>query len=426
MTLVGLTALKRFFRSPATIVGELCFITLLSIGGASLPQADTASAADLARLRQHGPMVTTLVDALGLDRIFHSPAFLLALALAAISLAIVVLEQLRRLRAAWGQVPTEAHFRTAPFQMEFLRPPTMGSTTSYTRIRTSGRLGLAGSPLFHTGLLLVVVAGTLRALFGVSAAVDLLEQETLPPTPAAWAAQWPGPLARPFHLDAPLTLEAVRLAWYESGLIQDLAVQFRLHDAGSQTIGINQEFPTAGGRLYVNSDVGPAALLEWTDGAGTLHRDALLLRQEAPGTFAARTEGALRFHARAHLSATEPRPESLELRVAEGPALLFVGRLSPGSALTLTGGRRVHLAAMPFWARLHGTRDPGLWLVYTGFALGLLGASLTYSLTRVDELVQVSPEEGQERVRIALRPHRFAPLYQERFARLVRDHGGQP
>ena len=134
MTLVGLTAVKRFFRSPATIVGELCFITLLSIGGASLPQADTASAADLARLRQHGPVVTALVDGLGLDRIFHSPAFLLALALAAVSLAIVVEEQLRRLRATWGQVPTEAHFRAAPLQMEFLRPPAMGSPVPFTRI----------------------------------------------------------------------------------------------------------------------------------------------------------------------------------------------------------------------------------------------------------------------------------------------------
>lgn len=426
MTLVGLTAVKRFFRSPATIVGELCFITLLSIAGASLPQADTASAADLARLRQHGPVVTALVDGLGLDRIFHSPAFLLALALAAISLAIVVQEQLRRLRAAWTQTPSEAHFRTAPFQREFLRPPTGESSAPFTRIRRTGRLGLAGSPLFHTGLLLVVIAGTLRALFGVSAAVDLLEQETLPPTASAWGAQWPGPLARPFHLDAPLTLEAVRLTWYESGQVQSLAVQFNLPDAGSQALSINQEFPTSGGRLYVNSEVGPAALLEWTDGAGTVHRDALLLRQEAPGTFAARTGGPLSFHARAHLSAAEPRPGSLELRVTEGPALLFVGRLSPGGALTLPSGSRVHLAALPFWARLHGTRDPGLWLVFAGFALGLLGATLTYSVIQVDELVQVSLEEGQERVRLALRPHRFAPLYHERFARLVRDHGGQP
>lgn len=424
MTLVGLTAVKRFFRSPTTIVGELCFITLASVVGASLPQVGTASAADLARLRQHGPLLTALVDGLGLDHIFRGPVFLFALSLAAVSLAIVVQEQWRRLRTTWAQTPSEALFRTAPYQAEFLRPARGG--TAGAIIRTTGRVGLAGSPLFHTGLLAVVLGATLSALFGVSAAIDLLEQETLPPTAAAWGAQWPGPLARPFQLEAPLTLEAVRLSWYDTGEVRDLGVQFTLAEAGRQVLGINQELPTAGGRLYVNSEVGPAALLEWTDGAGILHREALLLRQESPGAFTTQTNGALGFHVRTHLSAVEPRPTHLELRVTEGPALLYVGRLSPGDAIHLPGGRRVHLVALPFWARLHGTRDPALWLVYTGFALGLLGATLTYTVTRVDELVQVGPEDGQERVHLALRPHRFAPLFQDRFARLVRDHGGQP
>jgi len=415
--------MKRFFRSPVIIVGELCFITLVSVLGASLPQVGTASAAELARLRQHGPFLNALVDALGLDHIFQSPAFLIALGLATVSLCIVVLEQIRRLRKAWSLQPTQGHFKTAPFQADFLRP-TQGAPT--LRIRAGGRLGLAGSPLFHMGLLLVIVAATLRALFGVEAAVDLLEQETLPATVEAWGTQWPGPLARPFRLDEPLVLEAVNIARYTSGDLKELGVRFSMPGSGTHHLGINQEFRTHRGRVYVNADVGPAALIEWSDGTTGIRREALLLAREGSGVFSGRTGGDVALHARIRLPPTEDRPSHLELRITKGPALLFVGPLALGETVTIPGGGTIRLDGLPFWARLHGNRDPGLWLVYAGFMLGLIGAALTYTVIRVDEWVQITPEAGQQRVQVALRPHRFAPLFRERFERLVRDHGGQP
>ncbi len=426
MTLDGLRRLKRFFRSPATIVGELCFITLASVVGASLPQAATASASDIARLRQHGPFISALVDNLALDRVFQSPLFLLGLGMATVSLCIVVLEQIRRLRAAWSQPLAETHFKSVALQTEFLRPAQGGTSTATTVIRSTGRLGLAGSPLFHSGLLLVVIAATLRALFGVEAAVDLLEGEILPPAAAAWVAQWPGPLAKPFQLDAPLTLERVNMTRYDSGELKELGVQFSLPDSGTHQLGINREFQASQGRLYVNSDVGPAALVVWSDGSAELRREALLLAREGPGSFSGRTTGALALQARVQLSPAEPRPSSVELRVTQDATLLYVGRVAVGGTVSLPGGQSLRLDGLPFWARLHGSRDPGLGLVYAGFLLGLLGATLTYTVTRVDELVQITPEDGEERVRIALRPLRFAPLFQDRFERLVRAHGGQP
>ncbi len=422
MTLGWPRALKRFFRAPATIVGALSFITLVSVLGASLPQVGSAEPEALARLRGHGPIVTALVDTLALDHLFHSPAFIVALALATVSLVIVVAEQFRRFRAAWTQTLTEAHFRTAPFQTTFLRSRTPGQAG--TQIRVRGRVGAAGSLLFHLGLLLVIAAATLRGLWGVSAAVDLLEQEVLPPTVEAWGAQWPGPLAHPFKVDTPLHLDAVRLSWYESGGIRDLAVQFSLEGSGPLVVGINQEMHTSKGRIFVNSDVGPAALMEWTGGAGPLQRQALMMRQEAPGLFSAQTGSGLVLHARTILASGQDRPTHLVLRVTEGGLLRFVGQLAPGQEVALPGGGLVRLVGLPYWVRLHGDRDPGLWLVYVGFIAGLAGAALTYTVTRVDELVKVTPEGDGDRVLVAMRPHRFSPLFRDRFERLVRKHGG--
>ena len=422
------TFLKRFFRAPATIVGEILAITVLGGLGAALPQTGVATAAELARLREHGAFVKGLVDWLALDHVFTSPAFLIALAMATVSLSIVVVEQIRRLGAQWKLVPTEAHFRNAPFRREFTRPA-QGASKSVA-IRSRGRLSLAGSPLFHTGLLCVILAGGLRALFGTEAVVDLYEGETLPATVEAWGAQWPGLLGKPFRLDDPLTLDAVHEDRYPSGELKSLGLSLSFHGPeGTQVRGmaVNQELRMSHGRLYMDAKHGPAAMVEWEIPGATSIRTAALMEQKEPQAYGTYVHGPRNLHAR--LRAVVPtdgqRPGSLEVRILDGASTLMEAELKPGESLTIPGGGELRLHGLPVWARLHGNYDPALGLAYAGFALVLLGAALTFGVVKVYELVSITPEGDVERVVVALRPHRFTPLFQDRFERLVRDHGGE-
>ncbi len=420
--------LKRFFRAPATIVGEILAITVLGGLGAALPQTGVATATELARLQEHGAFVTALVDWLALDHVFTSPAFLIALAMATMSLSIVVVEQIRRLGALWKLVPTEAHFRNAPLRHEFTRPAQGASKSVAIRVR--GRLGLAGSPLFHTGLLCVILAGGLRALFGTEAVVDVYEGETLPTTVEAWGAQWPGLLGKPFRLDDPLTLNAVHEDRYPSGELKGLGLSLTFHGPeGTQVreMAVNQELRMSHGRLYMDAKHGPAAMVEWeAPGAPTL-RTAALMEQKEPQAYGTYVHGPR--HLQARLRAVMPtdgqRPGSLEVRILDGASTSMEAVLKPGESLTIPGGGELRLHGLPAWARLHGNHDPALGLAYAGFALILLGVALNIGVVKVDELVSVTPGNGTERVVVALRPHRFVPLFQERFERLVRDHGGE-
>jgi hypothetical protein len=419
--------MKSFFRRPAVIVAELLAITLACALGAALPQAGTAPAAEVAGLRTHGPLITALVDGLALDHIFTSLGFLLLLGLATISLSIVVWEQLRRLRAQWILPLTEAHFRTAPFRREFTRPAATGASS---RIRTRGRLGLAGSPLFHIGLLAVIVAGSLGALFGGSAVVDLYEGEVLPATVEAWGAQWPGRLGSPFRLDEPLRLVSVEGSNYARGDLRDLRLRLAAPGPGAErtiSLAINEDLPLRRGRLFADAHFGPAALLAWEAQSSAPVQQALLLEQKEPRAYGAYAHGPGRIRARlrAPMPADDRRAGVVEVRILDGAATVAEGTLAPGEALALPGGGSLKLHGLPYWARLRGTYDPGLGLAYFGFMLALLGGALTYGVVRVDELVSVTPEAAGERVVVALRPHRFAPLYRERFERLVRDHGGE-
>ena len=422
-----LRPLKRLLRRPAIIVTEILVITAACALGASLPQAGRSTAAQVASLRSHGAFASALVGGLSLDHVFTSGWFLGALAFATASLVIVVVEQTRRLRATWSQVPTEAHFRNAPFRLEFTRP---GQGPASRSIRSRGRLGLAGSPLFHTGLLGVILAGALGALFGVQAVVDLCEGETLPPTVETWGLQQPGPLASPFRLDGPLKLVSVEPTRYEGGDLMGL--RLKVADASPEggpirELGINQDLRVSRGRLYADSLFGPAALVTWDLPAHPASGTAALLERKEPQAFGGYTPGpgALRARIRVPMPADGRRPDHAEVRILEGAAKVAEADLRPGEAMALPGGGTFRLHGLPYWARIHGSRDPAIGLAYAGFIVALAGAALTYGVTRVDELVSVTPEGGQERVVVAMKPHRFAPLYQERFARLVREHGGE-
>jgi len=413
-------------RSPATIVGELLALAVLGVLGATLPQAGVASPAEVAHMRARGPVLASLVDHLALDHVFTSPAFLAVLGLATASLIIVVVEQVKRLRVQWVQVPSDAHFCQAPLRAEFLRPVRGNSGTT---VRIRGKAVLAGSPLFHTGLLCVILAGTLQALFGVSAVVDLYEGETLPSTVEAWGAQWPGPLGEPFHLDEPLRLVSVERSQYGSGDLLNLRLKLAPGDPGRpvREMGINEDLPVSRGRLYVGNQTGPTALLEWTPSAAPSIRMALLLEPKEPMAFGAYAQGpeGLVARVRVPMPPGGARPDHAEVRLIRGPNAVAEGILRPGETLTLPGGPSLKLHGIPAWARLHGSHDPALGLAYMGFAMALLGAALALGPVRVDEWVSVTPEGDQERVVVALRPHRFVPLFRERFERLVREHGGE-
>lgn len=423
-------SLRRRLRSPRLIVSELLAFAFAGVLGASLPQAGSASAAELARLRDGlGPLAAPF-EILGLDHVFRSGPFVALTLLAAISLSLVIADQLRRVRSAWREPMTEAAFGNAPMRAAFERTPRLGDTAvlaPVVRFETRGRLGLFGSPLFHLGLFLVIVAGASRALFSVEAATTVVEGETIAETPAAWPAQWPGRFAAPFSLAIPVRLDKVRPSRYPDGGLRDLAVELTLAEGSSarrSRLGINRELELGSGRLFLGSEFGPAALLQWTGRDGNGKREALLLEPDGSG-FAGEglaPSGSVA-HLRTGLGPRGPRPQ-LELRVVRGPALLVATPLVEGAEVALPDGDRLTLAGLPYWVRLRGSRDPALPLAYAGFVLVVAGATLIFTVIRVDSCVVVRRAGELERVEVRLKAQRLAPLFRERFARLVQAEGG--
>ncbi len=426
-------AVARWLRAPKVIVGELAGISVAGVLGAVFPQLGTATAGEVARWRASGPAASWAIDWLSLDHVFRSPWFLALTLLAVTSLALVVRDQLRRLRQAWSRTLAKAHFETAPLRAEFVRlaagPAKSQAASQSLKIWTENRLGLAGSPLFHLGLLCVILAGAWRALFATEAVVDLVQGETLPPSSASWATQWPGLLARPFQLDVPLTLNQIQPAHYTSGSLRNLKVELSLGGSGGGRkveLAVNRDFQGPGGRLFLDSHFGPAALVEWRPTAQAPSREAVLLASQGKSGFegdATAGPGGLRAYLRATTDSAGGLTGQLEARIMRGKALVSAGLLTTDEPLALAGGGELVLRGLPWWARLRGSRDSALWLAYLGFVMVMGGAALMFTMVKVDFCICSIPAGHGEWVFIAVKPLRFAPLFQERFQQLLREQG---
>jgi hypothetical protein len=425
-----LTSVKRFLRSPRLIISELAGLAVACAIGATLPQRGSDGPIGADWWAAQGPAVLKAGHVLALDHVFRSVWFLALCATATASLTVVIYMQFRRLRVLWSRRLSEGHFRTAPFQAEFerlARAPS-GTTTPQVEVWSERRIGLGGSLVLHSGLLCIVLAGALRALLASDAVADLVETETLAAGPEAWSAQFPGLLARPFSLDQPLTLKAVHTARYDGGELRDLWLTLSVPGGATETehtLGINRELRVAGGRIFLSSDHGPAALLEWQCGTAAPILERVDLAERRRGRFEGRSEGAsgLVAHLRAQASAVDARPEALDVRVMRDRALVQGGTLKPDETMSLPGGDTLTLHGLPFWARLRGTRDPALGLALAGLTLILFGSATMFLLVKVDACIVVTPMGDREHVFVALRPDRLAPMYRERFERLLREQG---
>jgi hypothetical protein len=401
-------------RRPVLVVAEVAGITSAVALAAMLPQEPDAAA--VTEFADRWPAFAPVSRTLGLHAILTSGWFLALLALAMLSLVAVQIEQWRRLRRVWA-VPLEASwFARAQYRRELPLPS--DAYPAAPRFRRTGRAGLLGSPVFHFGLLVVVVAGLARLLLFRDAGVRMLEGETLPAEESAWQMQRGGPLSRPFSLPSQLRLEAVMPTRYESGALQQVAAKVALLGGAVpdvREVAINAPLDAGGRSLYILQAHGPALMLVHRTAAGEEARVVYLEQRE--GDFRGRMmlDGGREVRFRATVAAT--RPDKVEARLLAGPALLLVGELAPGAELPLGSGEALRLVGLPWWVQLWGSHDPSRPFFFAGVAIAIVGIALLFGFVPVDS--GVFPE--RDHLVVALRPQRFAPLFTDRFEELCKE-----
>jgi hypothetical protein len=413
---------RKFLRSPRTIIVELLGIALAGVAATIVDQNPTGLQRE--RFAEAQPFLAKLVHALALDHVFSAWWFLSLVGVAACSLAIVTVEQWKRLFREWG-TPGETAFRTVPYRREVRRPAAVVAPGTERRVSvtTTGRLGSLGSPIFHAGLLLVALAGVARMLLGADAAREVWEGARVPVVAEAFEVQDHGPLAAPVAIPEPVKFLELQPTYYPSGGLLGLSARLEVGEGEkrTETIAVNDPLDLGNTRLYLTQSFGPAAILD-IPGASAPGAQAVLLAPDDIGGFSwvGPLPGRRELRVRAPPATRLARPSGIvDVRVLEGDALVAAGRLEPGSALPLPDGTSLVLRDVRWWVRVTASRDPTAWPMFAGFAIAILGVVLMFGVVRVDTLVVAEPGEGGEKVTLAMRPQRLAPVFAERFERLV-------
>ncbi|MEN8008595.1 MAG: hypothetical protein ABFS42_16420, partial [Candidatus Krumholzibacteriota bacterium] len=69
-------------------------------------------------------------------------------------------------------------------------------------------------------------------------------------------------------------------------------------------------------------------------------------------------------------------PQRRQLSVSRGDSILFVGEVAAADTV-VAGALRVAVPRIRNWCYLHAVRNPWLWMVFTGFWVGLAGLTIT-------------------------------------------------
>ncbi len=406
------SSLRTLLRSPRLIVAELSGIILGALAMALVPQAGA----------ERAPAAGALVSALALDRVARSPWFLGLLILAMASLAVVVTDQTKRAWLLSRRRPVLAAAGAAPYRREALFAAAAGPDLANSEVHVRGSLGHWGSPLFHAGVLVVIVAGLLRLLFGADAAVDLLVGETLG-SRSRYDVQRPGLLGSPFAFPQDFRLDDLRVEHYPSGDMKSVAAAVSVGRGTHivrRSIAVNAPTRVGIHTLYITTRGGSAVLVQISQ-RGVTERRAIVLREGAGGS-----EGSVWLADRTQLrlswdsSGLGRVPNRVEIRVARDGALVGIGSLGAGESTTLPDGRRISIAGIVPWVQISAQRDLSTPVVYVGFLMACLGGLLMVAVIPVETVVVREKAGAGMRLIVAMRPRKFAPLFAPAFEDLWR------
>ncbi|WP_306532909.1 cytochrome c biogenesis protein ResB [Geobacter sp.] len=434
-------ALKRLFLSRRTVI-VLIGLTLAAIAiGALVPQAFITPAADLAAWRAAHPQLAPWADRLGLHNVFTTPAFAAVLFLSCISLGLSTVEQCR---SSWRR--TFAPVREVNAGQAFASPLSIEEVArrlqklGYFRVAHGGmpRLvrhpwGYWGNALLHLGILAAIVASLCITLTQQQGIIHLVEGETHQPG-QKWLLSDRGVLGREFVLPEAIRLERVYARFWPTHGLKALASTVSFPASGnpleSRTVATNSVLQHRGLRIYQGTEFGHAFHAEVTYPSGRKDVLELLIKHPlAPdrpgyGEFPSALGGdyllRTKYFVDEEKKSLSREAPLLVIRVDEGGRELGQVPLRVGERGAV-GEFRFRLLSVSKWSRLIFVNLTGISGVFSGFFIIVLGSILHYFAAPREILLQ----PGNGGCRVAWRAVKFAGFYDDEFAQLKRELGGE-
>ena len=456
-------------RSREMALALLAVVILAAIAGTLVPQSALTASAAYDAWQAANPLGAALAEAIGLTHVYQSWWFLSLLGLLFLSLLACTLSRIRqvwkldRIRHHEGrEVPywvcmpqnhvpvpgmsAEVALAAAAAALADAGYQVRRDATRGHLVAEKGRLGVWGSTVLHVGIMIILLGGVCSGAGKMAGYFELAEGQAFTDRHDAYLQIDEGPLFGERHPEFQVRLERVEADHWENGQLRGITSFVTLRspqgDVQPATLGIDHPLSYQGATIYQANRYGFAALLTLRDAQGKTVTSGYVnfpTPKEPSGPAFNRFAvpmTSLQAEADLHLASAgtlvsaevwrQAQPEQpwlyLFLRDASG-ATVYQGTLGQGEAVP-AGAYSLSFSGLAHWAGFPLVRDPGIPIIYAGFALCALGAALVYLLVPKRAWVWlVTSNAGQSLLCIGGRADRFQPAFTEEIQELAAQIG---
>lgn len=368
----------RAIASPNLALALLGIFALAAVAGGTLPQSGRLSPQELNTWHQAWPLLSLWLERLGLADVYASTGFLVLYAALLVNLTAGTAAHAVYLLAWYRGVTPPRSLSLASLPPALASLPDTGPNG-----RRHGSFGLAGLPLLHAGIVVIVVAASVHASQRLGAHFELAEGEVLSQAQGKLLPEGGSRLPGE-ELGFRLRLDALRVE-IDRGHLKELQARLSLQEAGGplrqEILAVNHPLGIGPYQIYLDKNVGQTALFERILPDGKRRR--LLVNFVVPSDDWGLNKPLLRDE----VMMFEDRPVNFRMALTPGDAPrfrlvaerrgkpVFDGVLAPGEVADLGVYQLKFIGTAP-WAGLYLASGQAVKWIFAGFVLALAGLAL--------------------------------------------------
>jgi cytochrome c biogenesis protein len=415
-----------FFASVKLTVGLLLALAATSIIGTLIPQNETPAA----YVRAFGEVLYRIFYILDIFDMYHSWWFQFLLLMLAANITVCSIE---RLSATWKivfvkkpnvnisrmtRLPDKAHFciNMQPAQVEKTYLPYISKKYRYTRIEKTvegygiygengrwTRLGVYG---VHLSVLLLLIGGLVGSIFGFEGFVNIPEGETMDRIRLRNTPQTK-------RLDFGIRCDDFDVQFYDTGAPKEFRSRLTILENGQPVLNkdiiVNDPLRYKGINIF-QSSYGPVSAKGATLNFKSSATGMVYSQPATMGEPVAVPEAGGEFIIEEYRNSYQFRGRNI--------GEVFVGSLTPGNGNPETvvlplrfpdfdrmrNGDWVVFVSDPryrYFTGLQVTKDPSVWIVYTGFIMMIIGCYVAFFMSHERIFVEVMQQGRQSSIHVS-------------------------
>lgn len=414
--------IKKLLISPRTVISLILFILAACLIAFFVPQIADKSPSYFELWKENNIYTYRFVDRLQLNRVFTSywffPLVVVAAASLAYSLFLQVKKNVRQDLRHRSQITDhrtlssesitisdrERVWINEVFQKRrYHEKKAAGGGLSFVFKKNS--IGRWGGVIFHFGLLIIIISGILVLCLQKRGFIQLMEGETFDGKEINFLALEKGAFAGEFSTGFDTNLLKLDHSYYDSIKLRSLEssiVVDRDRDKVMQKISANNPLFIENTGIYQSNDYGYTLtfLLQRPSGDKIVSHFNI----DKSSNIAKPAEGMSDFPATDYAFKMKFVPDIsyksfylstpiLYLTVLKKGDAVFNGLVIPGDAVKINEDV-LNLINMRLWSGLIFVYNPGIFMAYIGFAVGILGAAILFLVPYKEIHVIINPLTG--------------------------------